>query len=364
MVGCAFAEKQSVVVNRELNLLRMLFAFVVHMVHTSGLSPEDTYSYPFTEGYLAVEFFFLLSGFFAVQSVQKSTIVSRAEIMRIVWNKYRRIMCYVIPSTLIHYILINLLEKPSPWVFVRSLVYSVFEMALLPMSGVYVTFLNLPLWYLSALFISLPFFMLLVQEWGESFLYIVAPSASLVLYGYLCMRTGHIDIWAEQYGLISISLLRAFAGLCLGGCCYVLALRLKAVSFTIVGSRALACIQFMCFGIAFFYMYTHRYSKLDFLVIAIIAMGCIIVFSQKSSVNSVLNLPWFNQLADYSLALYVSHWSIRTYIPILMPNATYWQMLFPYIICSLAYAALILWVAKRAQGAAVWGKWRNLFVRE
>lgn len=44
-------------VNSELNLLKILFALAVLMVHTHGLEPEDFSHYPFVGGYLAVEFF-------------------------------------------------------------------------------------------------------------------------------------------------------------------------------------------------------------------------------------------------------------------------------------------------------------------
>ena len=109
-------------------------------------------------------------------------------------------------------------------------------------------------------------------------------------------------------------------------------------------------------------MFTHRFSQLDFLMIALMAVGCIIVFSQQSKLNSILNIICFDKLADYSLALYVSHWSIRACIPIIMPNSSYWEKLLPYIVCSILYALLILYIVKSTQKILPWRKIKYCFV--
>lgn len=51
--------------NTEVDLLRVVFAIAVLIHHSHGLNPPDTTSYPFVGGYIAVEFFFLLTGYFA-----------------------------------------------------------------------------------------------------------------------------------------------------------------------------------------------------------------------------------------------------------------------------------------------------------
>ncbi len=52
-----------------IEVLRFLFAFIVVMVHTNGLRPE-TSNYPFVGGYLAVEFFLILTGYYTACSLK------------------------------------------------------------------------------------------------------------------------------------------------------------------------------------------------------------------------------------------------------------------------------------------------------
>lgn len=88
--------QKTTTVNREINLFRLLFSLVVLMVHTHGLSPDNPADYPFMGGYLAVEFFFILSGYFVVESILKRAPDSSKKIAQMVWRKYLRIIPYVL----------------------------------------------------------------------------------------------------------------------------------------------------------------------------------------------------------------------------------------------------------------------------
>ena len=49
--------------NSEVDFWRLIFAFVVVIHHSHGLRPPDPQKYPFVGGYLAVEFFLILTVF-------------------------------------------------------------------------------------------------------------------------------------------------------------------------------------------------------------------------------------------------------------------------------------------------------------
>lgn len=67
--------------NDHIDLLRFFAALLIIMQHTSGLSPEDPKNYPFCGAYLAVEFFLILSGYYAVSSNEKApNILSAATV--------------------------------------------------------------------------------------------------------------------------------------------------------------------------------------------------------------------------------------------------------------------------------------------
>lgn len=57
--------------NGIIELLRFVFAVTVVMVHTHGLRPESA-NYPFCGGYIAVEFFLILSGYYTALRFAKT----------------------------------------------------------------------------------------------------------------------------------------------------------------------------------------------------------------------------------------------------------------------------------------------------
>lgn len=159
--------------NTEVDLLRVVFAIVVLIHHSHGLNPPDITSYPFVGGYIAVEFFFLLTGYFAAKEIMEASVpapLMGAQAMKLTFSKFSRIFPFVIPAVFIHYIMVSLLNNSSGFETVKSLTYGIFEAALLPASGIYESFMVLPLWYLSALLMLLPLFYYLLMKAPSFFL--------------------------------------------------------------------------------------------------------------------------------------------------------------------------------------------------
>lgn len=328
--------------NAEIDFYRILLAFVIVIVHTNGLQPPDTAKYPFVGGYLAVEFFFMLSGYFATEKVVNSLDAQYKNVPVWMWRKFKNIFAFVIPAVIVHYLVKACIAKMSLFGTAKSLLYGVFEMLLLPVTGLSETFLVLPLWYLSAMLILLPLFYAALLKEKDFFLYIFCPIFVLMIYGYYSVTTQHIDRWADWNGLFYMSLPRAWAGLCLGGIVNRVAEYLRGLSFTPKGSLFLSGVEFICFGIVMVYMYTRAWRRLDFLCIGLLAVVASIALSEKASAHKAFPV-WFSKISEFSLALYVSHWTIRLLIPtVIMPTASYEVWILPYIVLSVAYAMLLM----------------------
>ena len=328
--------------NAEIDFFRILFAVVVVISHSDGLQPNDLKKFPFVGGYLAVEFFFILSGYFAVKQVPAFS--SRYQMVPVwTWNKYKRIFTYVIPAVIIHYLINAYITGLSFFDTIKSLLYGVFEMFLFPMTGLRETFFVLPLWYLSAMLILLPLFYAALLKNKDLFLYVLCPVFALLIYGYYSVTTQHIARWSDWNGLFFMSLPRAWAGLCLGGIVTVITERLLCpLSFNKWGTIFLSGVEIICIGIVIFYMYTRSYRRLDFLCIGLIVILVSIILSEKASIHKIFPLL-FSKISEFSLSLYVSHWTVRLLIPtVIMPAASYEARLLPYILLSAVYALLLM----------------------
>ncbi len=129
--------------NGLIELFRFLFAFIVLMVHTHGLRPENKLNYPFVGGYIAVEFFLILSGFLCTKYCfeNESDILPAKMAVSYTTKQFFKLITPVFVSVAVHYAVTIILGKLD----VSELPYIVYEIGLLPQSGIYKTFLNLPL---------------------------------------------------------------------------------------------------------------------------------------------------------------------------------------------------------------------------
>lgn len=339
-----------------------MFALAIVFCHSHGLQPADRYHYPFVGGYLAVEFFFILSGYFAAEKAAGAENASGKDALVWTWRKYGRIWRYVIPAVAIHYLANAALTGIGPRDTAKSMLYGIFEMLLLPAAGVYESFLDLPLWYLSAMAVLLPVLYALLLKHGDYFRCVFCPVSAVLIYGFYCVTTQHIDRWADWNGVIMMSLPRAWAGLSLGCFVWEMARSLRSKSMTGAGRNLLAAVEFVCLGAVLLYMFTLGYRRLDFLCILLMAAAAAIVMSGQASVNRLFP-SWVSRLSDFSLALYVSHWTVRMLVPIWMPTTSYTARMWAYIPLALAYGALLEFAVKIA-GRLCLGRKFKMYILE
>ena len=246
---------------------------------------------------------------------------------------------------------------------VKSLLYGVFEMLLLPAAGLSETFLVLPLWYLSAMLILLPLFYAALLKNKDFFLCILCPAFVLLIYGYYSVATQHIDRWADWNGSFYMSLPRAWAGLCLGGIVNRVAANVRYIPFNKKGTVFLSGLECICFTIVIFYMYTRTHRRLDFLCIGLLAVLASIALSEKASIHKLFP-ELFSKISEFSLALYVSHWTVRLLIPtVIMPEASYGVRLLVYILLSTVYALLLMIVVSTVRRFKLLEKFKQLILQ-
>ena len=156
---------------------------------------------------------------------------------------------------------------------------------------------------------------------------------------------GHLDVWSEWTGLFYLSLPRTWAGLCMGGLCYFLSEKLKNIPFSKAGLIILWSVKMLCITGAFFYMLTRYRRRLDFLCVGMLFAALVITVSKTQ--RSCKNCG--NYLNELSLALYVSHWTIRAVVPAVMLGAAYEEMLGVYLFLSVLYASMFVAGVKAVQ---------------
>lgn len=92
--------------------------------------------------------------------------------------------------------------------------------------------------------------------------------------------------------------------------------------------------------------------------VGMLFIALVITFSQKQKSRNNCG----NFLSEFSLALYVSHWTIRAIVPVVMSEATYKEMLVPYLLISFIYAGGFVVAVNGIQRFHLTKKVKNYFV--
>lgn len=339
--------------NLSVELLRFLFALLVVMVHTHGLRPDDPNQYPFAGGYIAVEFFLILSGYFIVKSTSevKAAPDQCGKIsLQLTWKKFQSIFFYVFSSVILEYAVEAIARQESLHTIVKNYMYSVFEFLLFPMTGIYQTFFNLPLWYLSAFFLVLPFFQYLLLRFRDFATTVFLMIVPLVVYGHFCVTYGELDKWNIWYGFFYIGTLRVLAGLCVGGLLFFASSSLRKIQFTKISQVCVSIFQLGIIATVFIISYGKAHSRMDFILVSLLALLILFTLSDKGVFSHIVKGRFFALLGKLSVPLFTSHWAVRQLVPYLMPKATYAEMLPIYLMLSIALSltlfALKAWIDK------------------
>lgn len=217
--------------NGFIELCRFLFCGVIFL-HHSGFVGNSSTNYRFPAGFLAVEFFFLLSGCFAMKHVledKREISEKMAYSVSYTIGKLKRIFPYAAFGTILAYVW--KWYNCVPGTGLKDRFWGIwnlpFELCFLPMTGIMPvdlgSYLNAPLWYLSVMLICLPLVMYLalrVKDLYRSYLVWILP---FLINGYLLKEIGSVGTWGQFVGFTYSGVIRGFAELTLGCLVYLVA---------------------------------------------------------------------------------------------------------------------------------------------
>ena len=335
--------------NGEIQFYRLLMALSVALFHFAG-----------DGGYLAVDFFFLLSGYFAVRRAVRHPQASYRDAMGWTLKKLAPTYAYVLPICGSHILVHALLEHRGFTGALRALVYEIPQLSLISASGLFDGSYNFVshLWYLSCLFMLLPVFYALLIKNRDFFLYVFAPLSMLLCYGYCARAVGHLQLSHALTLFFIDGMFRAWAGLCGGALVWLLSEKLRRMpELTRAGRHLLSGAQLLCLAAALLYMRTDAGTTLDFLCVALFIAVVSIALSERASIHPLFQpLNRINSLSELSLALYLGHWTLPELLRVSgggVPAGVY------LILCVL-YAALWVLIVRGLRALGLGRRLKNL----
>ncbi|MBR5869233.1 MAG: hypothetical protein IKZ21_07280, partial [Clostridia bacterium] len=233
-----------------IELLRFWGACGILMIHFGKFYFENN-GY-FSKGYLFVEYFFILTGFYMMQKLESGSepLSTPAFLLGKIKGFYAP-LCVVLCGHLLYECIYRGCQTVGD--VVDRLFHFKWEFLMLSTAG----FIRSPqihqghlmgqTWYLSAMIIALVFAYPLARFYRRAYLNLVAPLSILCVYSFMVQTFGGLDYGNVYVGVMILAVLRGFAGISVGALTYAASRALEARGFRSRGERRTAVmVEIVC----------------------------------------------------------------------------------------------------------------------
>ncbi len=322
-----------------IELMRFICAVTVAGYHL-GCSVEYPFEL-FQNSYMAVEFFFIVSGYLLAKSLRKYSVSSTEELLKtnIVCTK-KRLMSFW------YYYLSAIIFTSAAWVpyfgltftgWLEKMLGAVPNFLLLQVFGFKGADWFVPTWYLSVLMFCGYILTAIMLKYKQIYALYISPVVFAAFFGLIAKYNPTFDVNCFMWkGIINFGFLRGFADMSIGCTCYYI---VKSGFFDRFDKRIVSGVGFI--------------SAAALIVSLIFGSGYNIqILSLVCSIVSVPILFWdntaaagFNNKVMYylgrlSLPIYLCHSITRYYVLASLPNAGYAAQLLVFYAFTLAISAV------------------------
>lgn len=303
-----------------MDLLRFLASYVI-VFHHLGIAPYYTENGTLGKlpgGALFVEFFFLLSGYFAAKAFSDISKSKERKIFPYMLKKYLHFLPYTLVTAVALYAWKIFSEEHTFQEIIKILFMFPFEAFLMRGTGINGTTYISWFWYLSAMLITLPIILYLIKYHNNIFRYYLVWITPLFIYGYLIKTMNTIRATTWFLGDV-----RALAGMTLGASLVYITSFINRYRFSVRIKSILTGIELCTMGICFYYCKFDSLAETpyDMVFVLLIYISLAITLSGKSW-TSCIHGKLFSFLGKISLPIYCIHPLTYRIIRYFMPSST------------------------------------------
>lgn len=354
--------------NGNIEILRFIFSVLIVLYHLSkiGLCTIGGHTF-FRSGYLAVEFFFIVSGIFLGKKLSKDRDIhekqtlytSLAESRKYVFSRIKSIYCYFLASIIICEIVKILMNSESIIEIGLKLPNELLFLGALGFKADMVFIVVV--WFLSALFCALYLLYPIVYKKYNVFVKYYAPFIAILCYGILIMNTKSVDATLSFMGIISVSIVRAIAGISLGTVVNEVSVKLSEIKLSKTGTAFVTLLEICAYFVVFGCITIFDKGLSDCLFILTLAPALAITLSKKSLLNGKFDNKFSMFLGKSSMLIYMNHYLWVTLLKQIAPFATeQWQKILVVLILTVISSTVSYFVGNLLK--IVFTKIKKLFI--
>lgn len=349
----------------EIELFRFIFSVAILLRHAEYLFGENLV---FAKAAFGVEFFFLVSGYLMMASIdrvrlsQGNTCPPPVDTWHYLCKKVSSLYLEVFLSYVIGFLAICLLQSLNFMQAMRKLSNAAFELLLIGYFGLGGNSVNVPIWYVQSMLMCMAILYPLNRKYPDAMKYIVMPLTALFILGYLCQTCKTLRDPSIWLGVTYKGNLRAMAELCLGAQCYYITQKFSKIPLKKFAKILLTGVKWACWIGLLVYMWDGK-TKYDFSMLVVFLVAIILAFSRQCVDTEVYDTPKIFWLGKFSLCVYLAHMPFATSLATFLPENMRWRyMLLIYVVCSLTLALVVMWLSRLIRRYELPKKLAGIFV--
>ena len=293
--------------NGIISLWKFIFACVIVLFHCSSFY-QNYNNYFVKGGYIAVEFFFIVSGFYmAKKAFKKQTKNIGKETIEYIWNVIKKLIPYLAISYIATLIIKIVYDSHKIFEWANS----IWNLLLLRQVGFNSLLMNNQLWYLTSMILAIMILYPLLKKYKENFIYIVSPLIILIGLGYLNKNFGWrgldhaYQIWDKIWYTGTI---RAIIEFNIGFIIYLINKKCKKVEYTKTGIAILTITSnFLLALVIIMIQFLDNSKNYDYIMLLFISIAIGIMISEKTKELKILSNKKIYYLEKISMPMYINH---------------------------------------------------------
>lgn len=293
--------------NGVISLWKFIFACVIVLFHCSSFYPNWN-NLLVKGGYIAVEFFFITSGFYFAKNALKED-TPKEKIADETIKYIVKILKNLLPYLVLAYLCSILALSYKGSFKLSDLVNSIWNLFLLKQLGFSCRGVSPQLWYLSAMIVVMFILYPILKKYKHNYTKIAAPIISVLILGYLNHNWVGLDhayqIWD---GIFFTGTLRALAEINIGVIIYELNQKFSKVEYTKQGKILMTIIgELLLFLVIIIVQFATKSKNYDYVMLLFIAISVFIFVSGKTYDHKILSNNFVFYLEKLSMPMFINH---------------------------------------------------------
>ena len=334
--------------NGKISFWKFVFSLLIVAYHVGNYHHTSF----FGGGYLGVEFFFIVSGYYLCKKGLNYKRISDKSIgketFQWIISRIKKLLPYVVILWLIGLPISIWIDKMSLYDFTTAIANSLY----IPNSGNQLFALYGITWFIVALLIGEAIMFPILLKYKENYSSIWSFIITFFLFSYIMIQYGNInDPWI--YGNISYKgIIRALLDLNIGICIYTFLDYYKKIKLTDFSKFCLTCLELIGYG-SIIYLSTLEAHRFDFIALILIILCLSISFSHKGYLMDFSNNKVFYYMEKLSIPIFINQYIFIKLLAFIMKscqiNLSIYLEIVINIVISILFAILEVKLIKEYQ---------------